>query len=136
MRDIQNDQALTNGAPDASMAQRTAPPGAGSQPLWQATPELDVYESANEYLILLNVPGASPESVNVRVMGTALHVRAEQAASPRFADVALAAFERRLELPSEVDADSASAKLRDGVLEIQIQKSAAARRVQIPVSAN
>lgn len=131
MSDMQKEQPLTNGAPNASTAQM-----AGKPPLWHATPELDVYESANEYLIVLNVPGASPESVNVQVIGTELHVRAEQAASPRFTDVALAAFERRLELPSEVDADSASAKLRDGVLEIQIQKSAAARRVQIPVNAN
>jgi HSP20 family protein len=131
MSDLQTSPALTNGAVTSSTSQ-----GVGKPSLWQATPELDVYESANEYLILLNVPGASPQSVDVQVLGSQLHVRAEQAASPHHRDVVLAAFERRLELPSEVDANSASAKLRDGVLEIQIQKSATARRVQIPVNAN
>jgi HSP20 family protein len=130
MSDLQN-RTQTDGAVAAS-----TPQSGGKPPLWQATPELDVYESANEYLIVLNVPGASPESVDVQVLGSELHVRAEQAASAHHRDVALAAFERRFELPSEVDANSASAKLRDGVLEIQIQKSAAARRVQIPVNAN
>ena len=131
MSDMQKDQAQTNGAPNVSTAR-----AAGTAPLWQATPQVDAYESANEYLIVLNVPGASPESIDVQVVGSELFVRAEQAPSPRYTDVARTAFERRLELPSEVDADSASAKLRDGVLEILIQKSAAARRVKIPVNAN
>lgn len=110
--------------------------GHAKAPFWRATPELDVYESATAYAIVLDVPGATPESVNVEVIGTQLFVRAEQAPSPERADVALAAFERRLELPSEVDATSAVAELRDGVLEIRIDKSATARRVKIPVSAN
>lgn len=129
MSDLQKDQATDDGAPNGA-------PIAAQQPRWRATPELDMYEGDNEYLVLLNVPGASPESVDVQVVGNELYVRAEQAASPRFKDVALTAFERRIELPSEVDGNSASAKLRDGVLEIQIQKSAGARRVKIPVSAN
>jgi HSP20 family protein len=129
MSDLQQDPAPTNGAPSGAAA-------AEQQPLWHATPELDVYESSDALLVLLNVPGASPESVDVQVLGNELHVRAAQAASPLHADVALATFERRLELPSAVDGTSASAKLRDGVLEIQIQKSAAARRVKIPVNAN
>lgn len=130
MSDIQN-AATTNHDGEA------APPSrAQKAPFWQATPELDVFESAGQYRILLDVPGASPESVDVQVVGTTVHIRAEQAPSTRHADVALVAYERRLELPSEVDASSATARLRNGVLEIEIQKSAAARRVKIPVNAN
>lgn len=131
MSDIQTTNASTNGAPTSS-----ASPAAGNPPLWHATPEMDVYESGSAYLILLNVPGASPDSVDVQVVGRALHVRAAQAAAPNQADIALTAFERHLELPNDVDSNSASAKLRDGVLEIEIQKSAAARRVNIRVNAN
>jgi HSP20 family protein len=122
MSDVSSEKSLTNGQAKA--------------PFWHATPELDVYESGTEYLIVLDVPGASADSVNVEVIGTDLFVRAEQAPSPQHADIALAAFERRLELPSEVDSSSAVAELRDGVLEIRIQKSPTARRVKIPVSAN
>jgi HSP20 family protein len=129
MSDIQN--AETTNSEGATPTQ-TEP----KAPFWQATPELDVYESAGQYRILANVPGASPESIDVQVVGTTVHIRAEQAPATRHADVALVAFERRLELPTELDANSATAQLRNGVLEIEIQKSAAARRVKIPVNVN
>lgn len=130
MSDIQHANATNPvGAAPAAPAPRKVP-------LRQATPELDVYESAGQYRILANVPGASPESVDVQVMGTTVHIRAEQASSTSHADVTRVAFERHLELPTELDANGASAQLRNGVLEIEIQKSAAARRVKIPVNAN
>lgn len=127
MSTTQNDQALLDGASSAAAAPRA------QNASWQVTPELDVFENESGFSIYLNVPGASGESVNVQVLGAELHVRAEQAPVAGRADVALAAFERHLELPSAVDAASATAELRDGVLEIRIEKSAAARRVRIPV---
>jgi len=131
MSEIQNaETTIQNGAAVP------ASPAAPKAPFWQATPELDVYESAGQYRILVNVPGASPESVDVQVVGTTVHIRAEQAPSTCHADVARVAFERHVELPGAVDPSSASAQLRNGVLEIEIQKSAAARRVKIPVNAN
>lgn len=105
-------------------------------PSWHATPALDLYESPTELLIVLNVPGADPQSIEVQVVGNELAVRAEQAASEGNGEVARGVFERRFDLPVEVDPSSAAAELRDGVLEIRLQKSASARRVKIPVSAN
>jgi HSP20 family protein len=131
MSDLQNEKAPTNGAPEG----RSAQPGV-SQPVWRATPELDLYESDTELLVLLNVPGASPDSIDVRVIESELYVRAEQAAAAGYADIGRAAFERRFELPVAVDASLAAAELRDGVLEVRLQKRASARRVKIPVSAN
>ena len=122
MTDVQNPSEQTNGAPKAAV--------------WRATPELDVYESSGELWILLDVPGATAESVNVQVTGTELLVRAEQARSQHRDDATLTVFERRIELPTEVDANSAAAELRDGVLEIKLAKSSAARRVKIPVNTN
>lgn len=137
MSDVQNDIAKANGTPPVT-APRDAAQSADAREaaFFQATPELDVYESAAEYLVMLDVPGAAPESIDVQVLGTELFVRARQAPAPFDTDVALAAFERRIELPSEVDASSASAKLTNGTLEVRIQKSAAARRVKIAVNAN
>jgi HSP20 family molecular chaperone IbpA len=103
---------------------------------WHVAPDADVYETDVEYLIQLDVPGASAESVSVQVLGTELRIRAEQAAVARDTQVARAVFERQLELPGEIDADSASAELKNGVLEIRVSKSAASRRVKIPVSVN
>lgn len=103
---------------------------------FRATPELDLYESGSELLVLLNVPGADPGSVEVQAVGGELQVRAEQAPAAQHGGIARAIFERRFALPVEVDASSAAAELRDGVLEIRLQKSSRARRVMIPVSAN
>jgi HSP20 family protein len=122
MSEVSNDKALANGQ--------------GKAPFWHVTPQLDLYESATEYLIVVDVPGASASSVNVEVIGNELFVRAEQATSPGQNDIAVAAFERRVELPAEVDSSSAAAQLRDGVLEVRVQKTATARRVKIPVRAN
>jgi HSP20 family protein len=131
MSTIQNNQALTNGAASADAA-----PSPARRAFRRVMPELDVYENESGYLIQLNVPGATAESVNVQVLGARLHVRAEQARVEGLEDVALSAFERHLELPSELDAASATAELRDGVLQLRVEKSAAARRVRIPVNTN
>ncbi len=137
MSQAHDDIAPTNGAPAPAPSLDT-PRGeaARAAAFWQATPELDVYESAAEYLVVLDVPGAAPDSVDVQVDGSELHIRAQQAPSPLSTDVALASFQRHFELPGDVDAASAAARLIDGVLEIRIQKSQAARRVKIPVSTN
>jgi HSP20 family protein len=122
MSETQLDKAQTNGDLKA--------------PLWRLTPDIDVYESDDEFLIQLDVPGASAESVNVQVIGTRVYVRAEQAAPREHMEVARAVFERQLELPRGVDVNSASAQLENGVLEIRLSKSASARRVKIAVNAN
>lgn len=110
--------------------------GAPKVPLWRVTPELDLYESDGEYLLQLDVPGASPERLNIQLLGTTLQIRAERAPAADGGDVALLAFERTVELPTEVDTESARAQLKNGILEIRISKSAAARRVQIPITTN
>lgn len=137
MSEARNEIVSSNGSEKPATVSDVSPAPIAPKPaFWQATPELDVFESAAEYLIRLDVPGADPGSVDVQVDGTELHIRAQQAPSARYSDVALASFQRHLELPGEVDAQSASATLTDGVLEIRISKSLAARRVKIPVSAN
>jgi HSP20 family protein len=109
---------------------------AKAPPRWRITPDIDVFESENEYALQLDVPGATAESINIQILGTELRVRAEQAPLERAPDAALAAFERQFTLPGEVDADSASARLDNGVLEIRVAKAQSARRVKIPVSVN
>jgi HSP20 family protein len=123
MSELQIEKPTANGA--ATAATR-----------WRVTPDADVYENEVEYLIQFDVPGASAESINVQVLGTELRVRAEQAPGERDTHATMVAFERQVNLPAEIDADSAAAQLKNGVLEIRVSKSASARRVKIPVSVN
>lgn len=102
-------------------------------PTWRVTPQYDLYESDAEYLLVIDMPKATVESLSVQVVGKALHVAAQRPPAPQGTDVAAITFERRIALPAEVDADSASAQLDSGVLEIRISKAPSARRVKIPV---
>lgn len=120
---------------NASQIENTRPNATPAAPSVRATPALDVYESPEELLAMFDVPGAAAESVDVQVIENELFVRAAQA-SVAHAGVAPISFERRIALPAEVDTNSAAATLRDGVLEVRLQKSPSARPVKIPVRAN
>jgi HSP20 family protein len=110
--------------------------GQRSAPTWRVTPQCDLYESDGEYLLVIDMPGASPDSLNVELTGSELAIRAQRAPSSQGADVATTSFERRIELPADVDAGSTTAQLQGGVLRVQIAKAASARRVKIPVATN
>lgn len=127
MNDVELDQASSHA---------TAMNGAAKVPLWRVTPELDLYESDDEYLLQLDLPGASPERLNIQTLGNTLQIRAEETPAAHGADVARTVYDRIVNLPADVDADSASAQLRNGILEIRIAKGAAARRVRVPVRGN
>lgn len=114
----------------------TSSNGAPAPVRWRQAPNVDVYESGEQYLVQLDVPGADASSIDVQVVGTTLHIRAEQAKRSFESDGAMVLFERQLELPEEVEPDSASAEFKNGVLEIRITKGCAARRVKIPVGSN
>jgi HSP20 family molecular chaperone IbpA len=105
-------------------------------PSFRVTPQLDLYESDNEYLLVIDMPGARAESLEIQVTGRELELRAERAAAPSGTDLASTTFERRVELPGDVDTNSAAAQLKNGVLEVRISKAASARRVKIPISTN
>lgn len=110
--------------------------GQRSAPTWRVTPHCDLYESDSEYLLVIDMPGASPESLSVELTGSELSIRAQRPPSTQGADVATTTFERRVELPSDVDGGSTSAQLQGGVLRVQIAKARSARRVKIPVATN
>lgn len=113
----------------------TSKNGAPAPAHFRQAPSVNVYESDEQYLVQLDVPGVDAGSIDVQVIGTTLRVRAEQAKTGE-TDSPMVLFERQLELPEEVEPDSASAELKHGVLEVRISKGRSARRVKIPVGSN
>lgn len=106
---------------------------ATSKAHFRMTPAADIYENENEFLVHVDVPGVRPDTIDVQALGTELTVRAEQAPASVDTAAMITAFERVVQLPGEVDATTASARVDNGVLEIRIQKSPSARRTRIPV---
>ncbi|HLV64468.1 MAG TPA: Hsp20/alpha crystallin family protein [Polyangiaceae bacterium] len=100
-------------------------------PTRRATPPVDVFENDEGFLIVADLPGVSPEALEVEFEPPELRVSG-RAPGPDGDEVV---YERRFELGASLDASSISAELTNGVLRIEIKKSAALRPRRIDVRA-
>jgi len=91
----------------------------------RAVPPLDMYESREEYLVVVDVPGASRDSLNVRIEGGALSFELREGET--------VLVSRSLKLPDAVDDERVSADVRNGVLTIHLPKRAPSGPKQIAV---
>jgi HSP20 family protein len=95
-------------------------------------PRVDVFENADELLLLADVPGASPDSVNIRYEDELLTLQAQRTA----ANGPNLRYERAFSLPESVDPEKISAELKQGVLHVHLPKAEKAkpRTIQIQSS--
>jgi HSP20 family protein len=103
------------------------------------TPAVDVYETADRYVVTAEVPGMHRDEVDITVHEGRLTI----AGARRQADTRCeqyhrverghGSFSRTFQLPSPVDGDRVTADLRDGVLTITCPKAdnGSARRIQV-----
>ncbi|GAB2983985.1 heat-shock protein Hsp20 [Amycolatopsis acidiphila] len=108
-------------------------------PVW--SPLADVSETADAYLVAVDLPGVKREDVSVELMGTTLAIAGElkereQAGWFRSRTRRRGRFEYRTTLPHEVDADRVEANLNDGVLSVRIPKSEAMKPRRIEITGN
>jgi len=76
-------------------------------------PLVDVQETDNEVQITAEVPGVKKEDIDLEVTGNTLIIKVEGKDRKYYKEV---------ELPAEVDPDSAKASYNNGVLDIQLKK--------------
>jgi HSP20 family molecular chaperone IbpA len=104
------------------------------------SPRVDVYENANELLVLADVPGATKDTVAVHVDRgqLTLEARREPVAhgSVLEAEYRPADYHRVFTVPQGIDASKIEAELTAGVLRIRLPKSEALkpRRIEIKAS--
>jgi HSP20 family protein len=102
-----------------------------------AFPPVNLYESANEYVLTAELPGLSGDDIDVSVERNRVTLRGERKiehpsdAGLHRVERPAGVFRRTVELP--VDADKAQAACRNGVLTLQIPKAAAYQPRQIAV---
>jgi HSP20 family protein len=106
------------------------------------TPPVDLYETADEFILTAELPGLSRNEIDLHVEETRVVIRGERTAGPR-RDVPRAQFHRVerghgrfarvLALPEVVDVDKVSADLKDGILTVVLPKAAdrGVRRVTV-----
>lgn len=98
------------------------------------TPDIDVEEKPDVYIVTVNAPGADRSSLDVTLKGERLHIsiKTEQAKDDsddknghyQYRERFVGEFERFIKLPGPADATKMTSDYRDGVLKITIPKAA------------
>jgi HSP20 family molecular chaperone IbpA len=100
-------------------------------------PPVDVYENADELLVIADIPGVSSETVDVRIESGTLTLEARR--PPANGGPALAReyeeldFSRSFRIPDGIDAASVSAEAKNGTVVVRLPKSAAVKPRKIVV---
>ena len=103
------------------------------------TPDADIYESENEFLIWMDLPGVDKDTIQVSVSGVTLAVNAEtkklNMKSGHWIKLErrVGSFIRSLYLGEAVTADTIAANYADGTLKITISKEDRTETKQIEV---
>lgn len=113
---------------EANLTQRTSNPEpsaalAASVPVRELRPRIDLYENADELLMLADMPGANAKSVSIRIENALLTLTAERA-SVAGQNIR---YRRAFQVPDTVDPEQISAELKEGVLRVHLRKSERAK---------
>lgn len=92
-------------------------------------PAIDVLENGDGMRILADVPGVSSECANIEIEAGRLRIECTR----RARDGSTVRYATSLLLPDTIDASSLTAELRNGVLQIAMARSEAARPRRIEV---
>jgi len=103
-------------------------------------PVADIYERAEDYQVVVDLPGVSNDAIEIEVEHNRLTIKAEADLSQRHGSIDRPndriRFQRRFRLSSAVATDAIQAALHDGVLTVQVPKAAEVKPRRIEVSTN
>jgi HSP20 family protein len=111
-----------------------------SSPLGEVEPAIEVAETPAAVIVKAQVPGVSKEHLPVNVTDTTLTLKGDVQEDTTTEDKQYhhrefhyGAFARTITLPTTVQAEHATAQLRDGVLEVTIPKREATTAKDVPI---
>ena len=114
--------------------------GRDRQPPWM--PAMDVYETDDEVVVKVELPGLSAEDVDVSVEDSTLTVSGSREFSSEVKEESYHRIERRygtfsraVTLPPQVDTAKVDARFSDGVLQIEVPKVEKAKPKKIQIKA-
>lgn len=106
-------------------------------------PPLNIYYDGETYIVRAEIPGVDPKSVDIEVTGDTLTLRGERklpdlpaGSSYHRRERDFGEFRRSFTLPDRVDNNKVMAMCQDGVLEIRLPPSEAAKARRITVKAS
>lgn len=101
------------------------------------TPALEVRETADEYLVLVDLPGVTIDDVTIEVNDQVLTLSGVrmpvETGEVQLGERAYGSFARNLTLPRDVDSEAIAADYTDGVLTMRIPKPAEQKPKKITI---
>jgi HSP20 family protein len=118
--------------------------GTGEEAGWGLrtwTPAVDIYDTDDALVLKAELPGVSKDDVSIEIYNNTLILRGERKHEAEVkegdyyrAERAYGTFQRSFVLPTLVDQDKVQATYTDGVLELRLPKSEAAKPKRIAIS--
>lgn len=105
-------------------------------------PNVDIFEQADEIVMLADLPGATPESIEVDYedgeLAIKAHVEPRQEADTRFLvrEYGTGDYRRKFRVNETVDAERINASFVDGVLTVRLPKVQAAKPRRVAINPN
>ena len=104
------------------------------------SPALDLYESGDHFVAVVEVPGMRKEDIDISLHDGTLTVSGERKRESNNGETAqrteryVGTFRRSISLPTRVDASKVSATYQDGILKVTLAKADEAKPKQIQVN--
>jgi HSP20 family protein len=119
------------------------------RPLWRLPvdergwmPAVDVFEKEDKFVVKAELPGMKEDDIDVSVVDDTLSIKGEKKTETEVknedyyrCERSYGTFYRSIPIPSNVDANKIEASFEDGVLEVNLPKSAKVKPKKISVSA-
>ena len=113
-------------------------PATSNDDVRHVLPRVDVYENADEILLVADMPGVSKEGIDIRLEDNKLTISGRQAQhkdEPMAQEYDAKVFERTFTVPRTVDGAKITAEMARGELKLHLPKSPSSRTRQIQVQA-
>lgn len=103
-------------------------------------PVVDLFEEKDEIVAKVELPGVGKEEIEVNVREHSLTIKGEKKRKEEVkeenyyrSERSYGAFVRTVELPQEIQVDKARASFKEGLLEVRMPKSEAAKRKEVRI---
>ena len=114
--------------------------GETTMPFEGRMPRVNVIERDDEVIVKAEVPGVDKKDLDISVTddtvsikGSTRHEEKDEEGDYYHCEISRGSFSRVVPLPAEVDAEKASSKFKDGILELTLPKIKKAKRHSIKV---
>jgi HSP20 family molecular chaperone IbpA len=106
------------------------------------TPPTDIFESGDTIVLAVDMPGVTPEGVNIMLEKNVLTLEGNAEVDLRkgrtlaYSEYEPFDYRRTFTLSAEIDRDNIKAQMKDGVLRLTLPKAASAKARKIAVQAS